>query len=637
MEKGSLSINSENILPIIKKWLYSDTDIFVRELVSNGCDAVTKLKKLISMGEAKADDSNFRINVSVDKENKTIKFSDNGIGMTADEIKEYIAQIAFSGANDFINKYKEKMDEGSDIIGHFGLGFYSAFMVADKVQIDSLSYKEGAAAARWICDGGIEYELGESDKTERGTDIILYIGEDNKEFLNPYKIKEILAKYCYFMPIEIFFEDLNEKKDENKNNEESTVEENNEQEEKKPVNKTNPLWLKAPKDCTDEEYKKFYHEVFTDFNEPLFWIHLNMDYPFRLKGILYFPKLKHELDSIEGQVKLYNNQVFIADNIKEVIPEFLLLLKGTIDCPDLPLNVSRSFLQNDGYVTKMSGYITKKVADKLNELFKKEREEYEKFWDNIAQFIKYGCIKDKDFYDKIKESLLFKTTKDDYVTLSEYLDRNKEKHENKVFYVTDEKQQAQYVKMFNDNSMEAVILDTRLDNPYISVLEMYNNEVRFERIDADIESSLKDKDENENEDSSEEDNKNNESLEKLFRDMTGVENLKVKAESLKSNQVSGIIQISEQARRMSEMSSIYGMSFGDMPIEQTLILNKNNDVVKLLLSIKDDDGRKDDIELVCKQIYDLASMSNKPLDMKEMTNFIERSNKILELALKNAE
>ena len=448
MEKGNLSINSENILPIIKKWLYSESDIFIRELVSNACDAITKFQKLVGMGEAAAgDEEKYSVKVVLDKENSVIKVIDNGIGMTADEIKEYITQIAFSGASDFINKYKDKIDEGGDIIGHFGLGFYSAFMVADKVQIDSLSYKDGEKAARWTCDGGIEFEMDESDMTQRGTVITLYIGESGKDFLNPYKIKEVLAKYCYFMPIEIYFEDIAEIKKEAEKTEKA--EEENKEDEKKPepINDINPLWLKSPKDCTDEEYKEFYHKVFTDYNDPLFWIHLNMDYPFRLKGILYFPKLKHELDSIEGQVKLYNNQVFIADNIKEVIPEFLLLLKGTIDCPDLPLNVSRSFLQNDGYVTKMSGYITKKVADKLNSLFKKEREEYEKFWEDISQFIKYGCLREKDFYDKVKDSLLFKTTKGEFVTLSEYLDRNKEKHENKVFYVTDEKQQAQYIKM----------------------------------------------------------------------------------------------------------------------------------------------------------------------------------------------
>ncbi|MBO5560846.1 MAG: molecular chaperone HtpG, partial [Firmicutes bacterium] len=402
MEKGNLSINSENILPVIKKWLYSDSDIFLRELVSNGCDAVSKFKKLVDMGEAKAEEGEkYSIKVQLDKENKVITVSDNGLGMTADEIKEYITQIAFSGANDFISKYQEQMGDGNDIIGHFGLGFYSAFMVADKVEIESLSYKEDAKPAHWSCDGGVEYEMDEGTRTERGTDIILHIGEDSKDFLDKWKLKEILEKYCYFMPVEIFFEDIEDLK---KASEETVEdgEDKKEPEEPKPINDTTPLWLKKPSECTDEEYKEFYHKVFMDFNEPLFWIHLNMDYPFRLKGILYFPKLKHELESIEGQVKLYNNQVFIADNLKEVIPEFLLLLKGTIDCPDLPLNVSRSFLQNDGYVTKMSKYITKKVADKLNSLFKKSRDEYAKFWDDISPFIKYGCMREHDFFDKVK-------------------------------------------------------------------------------------------------------------------------------------------------------------------------------------------------------------------------------------------
>ncbi len=626
MEKGNLSINSENILPIIKKWLYSESDIFLRELVSNACDAITKLQKLCNMGEAEVSaDTKYCVNVILDKESGTIKIVDNGIGMTADEIKEYITQIAFSGASDFINKYKDKIDEGGDIIGHFGLGFYSAFMVADKVQIDSLSYKDGATAAKWICDGGIEFEIGESDYDKRGTVITLYIGEDGKEFLNPFKIKEVLAKYCYFMPIEIYFEDVEEAKKAEAETEKNDDEKSSEP---KPINKTNPLWLKDPKDCSDEEYKEFYHQVFTDFNEPLFWIHLNMDYPFRLKGILYFPKLKHELDSIEGQVKLYNNQVFIADNIKEVIPEFLLLLKGTIDCPDLPLNVSRSFLQNDGYVTKMSKYITKKVADKLNSLFKKEREEYEKFWDDISQFIKYGCLREKDFYDKVKDSLLFKTTKGEYVTLNEYLDKNKEKHENKVFYVTDEKQQAQYIKMFEDNGMEAVILDTKLDNPFMSAIEMYNNGVSFARIDADIADTLKNEE-------SEDDKALTEKMETVFKDVLKKDDLKIKVESLKAYDVSGIIQLSEQSRRMKEMSSIYGMSFGDMPADETLILNSNNNVVKLLAKIYDDETRKDDVSLVCKQIYDLAIMSHKPLEMNEMTEFIARSNKILEMTMEN--
>ena len=632
MKKGNLSINSENILPIIKKWLYSDSDIFIRELVSNGCDAINKLKKLSTMGEANLNDNEkFSIRVVLDKENSTIQIIDNGIGMTADEIEEYITQIAFSGASDFVNKYKDQLEDGGDIIGHFGLGFYSAFMVADKVMIDTLSYKDGATPAKWICDGGIEYEIGESDRTERGTTITLFVGEEGKDFLNAFKLREILNKYCYFMPIEIFFEDLEEiKKEAEKENENDTIDED-EIKEPLPINKTNPLWLKQPNECTDEEYKEFYHQVFSDFNEPLFWIHLNMDYPFKLKGILYFPKLKHELDSIEGQVKLYNNQVFIADNLKEVIPEFLLLLKGTLDCPDLPLNVSRSFLQNDGYVTKMSKYITKKVADKLNSLFKKQREQFEDFWDDISQFIKYGCLREKDFYDKVKDSLLFKTINNKYVTLNEYLEQNKEHHENKVFYVTDENQQAQYIKMFKDNNMDAVILDTKLDNPYMSTLEMYNQGISFVRIDSDLSDTLKDS-------SKEEDKELNETLETLFKDnLNKGDNLKIKVENLKATDISGVIQLSEQARRMEEMAKMYGMNmpFGAMPADETLILNGNNNVVKLLLKVKDDENKKEETNIICNQIYDLATMSHKHLDMNSMTNFIERSNKILEMLLKN--
>lgn len=633
MEKGNLSINSQNILPIIKKWLYSDSDIFIRELVSNGCDAINKLKKLSNMGEVEiSDEENYSVKVILNKEEKTIQIIDNGIGMTAEEIKEYITQIAFSGASDFINKYKDNLEDGGDIIGHFGLGFYSSFMVADKVMIDTLSYKENSESAKWICEGGIEYEIGEGSRKERGTTITLFIGEDGKDFLNAYKIKEILNKYCYFMPINIYFEDTEEIKkaeEETAKKAEENPDEIIEEKEATPINKTNPLWLKQPNQCSDEEYKEFYHQVFSDFNEPLFWIHLNMDYPFKLKGILYFPKLKHELESIEGQVKLYNNQVFIADNIKEVIPEFLLLLKGTLDCPDLPLNVSRSFLQNDGYVSKMSKYITKKVADKLNSLFKKERETFEAFWDDISQFIKYGCLKEKDFYEKVKESLLFKTTNDKYTTLNEYLENNKEKHENKVFYVTNLVQQAQYIKMFKDNDMEAVILDTKLDNPYMSSIEMYNQGVTFVRIDADLADTLKDTSKVENKEL-------NESLEALFKDsLEKGDMLKIKVENLKAKEISGVVQLGEQSRRMEEMTKMYGMGmpFGSMPTDETLILNANNNVVNLLLKIKDDENKKDETKMICKQIYDLAKMSHKHLDMTSMTEFIERSNKILELVL----
>lgn len=606
MEKGNLSINSENIFPIIKKWLYSDTDIFLRELVSNACDAIVKYKKLGSMGQASIDeDEEFKVIVRLDENAKTIQIVDNGIGMTADEIKKYITEIAFSGATDFITKYQDQFENGSDIIGHFGLGFYSAFMVAEKVQIDSKSYQPDTEGAKWICDGGIEYEMDKSEKLERGTAITLYLNDESKEFLNGWKLKEILAKYCSFMPIEIYFEDASKKDDEK---------------EEKPVNDTNPLWLKKPSECTDEEYKNFYHKVFTDFNDPLFWIHLNMDYPFRLKGILYFPKLKHELESIEGQVKLYNNQVFIADNLKEVIPEFLLLLKGTIDCPDLPLNVSRSFLQNDGYVTKMSKYITKKVADKLNSMFKKSREEYEKYWEDISPFIKYGAMREHDFYEKVKDSLLFKTTDGKYVTLTEYTDANKDKAENKVFYVSDIQQQAQYIKMFNDEGMDAVVLDTRLDVPYVSFLEAYSGGIKFERIDSAVSEMLKsDKD-------AEIDTK---SLEEIFKGALSKEDLKIKVENLKSTEVSAMIELSEQSRRMQEMSAMYGMDNRTFPSDETLVLNANNNVVKLLLDIKE--SKKEESEMICRQIYDLAVMSHKPLSQEAMTEFIARSNKIMEL------
>lgn len=603
MEKGNLSINSENILPIIKKWLYSDSDIFLREIVSNGCDAINKLKKLATMGETElSDDEDLRVTVRLNKEENTIVVEDNGIGMTADEIKEYITQIAFSGASDFVAKYQDKFEDGNDIIGHFGLGFYSAFMVSDVVDIDSLSYQKDAKAAKWSCDGGIEYEMGDGARLQRGTTITLHISEGNKEFLDPWKIKEILHKYCEFMPVDIYFED-SEKPDE----------------ESKPINDTNPLWLKKPSECTDEDYKAFYHKVFSDFNDPLFWIHLNMDYPFRLKGILYFPKLKHELESIEGQVKLYNNQVFIADNIKEVIPEFLLLLKGTIDCPDLPLNVSRSFLQNDGYVTKMSKYITKKVADKLNSMFRKDRENYEKFWDDISPFIKYGAMREHDFYDKVKNSLLFKTTEGKYETLEEYKDNNKDKFEDKVFYVNDEKQQAQYIKLFKDNGIEAVVLNTKLDVPYVSFLEAYSGGTKFARIDSDITSILKSDDKSD---------VDADALEALFKETLGKEDLKVKVESLNTEDVSAILELSEQSRRMMEMSAMYGMGNMQMPSDETLVLNGNNKVVKLLVSMKDD---KDAVNMICNQIYDLAVMSNKPLSQSQMTEFIARSNKIMEL------
>ena len=644
-EKGSLSINSENILPIIKKWLYSDADIFVREMVSNGTDAITKMKKLVDIGEVEniPKDEHYAIDVTVDKELKIITFEDNGIGMTADEIREYITQIAFSGANDFLNKYKDKMDKENEIIGHFGLGFYSVFMVADKVQIDSLSYLEGSEAARWVCEGGVEYEMTDSDRAERGTLITLYIGEDGKDSLDEYKLRATLTKYCNFIPVPIYFEAIKPEAEKQEHADHShdeepeddiiDVDESGEDSEAKietpkPVNDTHPLWLKAANECTDEEYKQFYHKVFTDFNDPLFWIHLNMDYPFRLKGILYFPKLKHELEYIEGQVKLYNNQVFIADNIKEIIPEFLLLLKGCIDCPDLPLNVSRSFLQNDGYVNKMSGYITKKVADKLNSVFKKDRENYNKYWDDISPFIKFGAIKERDFYDKVKESILYKTTAGDYLSLKEFTDRNKDKTDKTVFYVTNEQQQAQYIKMFKDQGLEAVTLTTNLDNPYISYVERYESGFHFNRIDSDISGALKDKEEIKEEEKKE----LQENYQTLFRGVLGNEKLLVKTENLKSDSVSAVILLSEHSRRMQEMSKMFGGM--DMPglyeSEETLVLNTSNPLVKTLTAIKAQEDRKEDVELICRHLYDLAMMSHKPLAMEQMTQFIERSNKILE-------
>ena len=631
MEKGNLSIHSENILPIIKRWLYSDPDIFVREMVSNASDAILKLKKLSDMGEAPniPKDETYSICVRIDKEAKTLTFEDNGVGMTAEEIREYINQIAFSGASAFLEKYQDKMGKDNEIIGHFGLGFYSCFMVADKVQIDSLSWQSEAEAARWQCDGGIEYEMSPGERTTRGTAITLFINEEQEEFLEEFKLRSILTKYCSFLPVEIFLNPKEEVIDE-------PIEVSEDGEPKDipqgpvPINDTNPLWLKPPNECTDEEYKSFYQKVFLDFNEPLFWIHLNMDYPFRLKGILYFPKLKHELEYIEGQVKLYNNQVFVADNIKEVIPEYLLLLKGVMDCPDLPLNVSRSFLQNDGYVKKMSGYISRKVADKLNSLFKKDHEQYRSYWDDISPFIKYGCIKEQDFYNKIKGSVLYKTIVDDYVTLEEFLERNKDKTDKKVFYVSNEQLQAQYIKMFKEQGLEAVFLTTQLDNPFISYVENYEREqaVQFNRIDSDLSDALKQEGE-----ASEADKKQQEEMEKLFQEALKNDKLKVNIETLKSDAISAVILLSEQSRRMQEMSRAYG-GMGGMPgmfeNEEALVLNRTNNLVQILFNLKDDSDRKEDVDMIAMQIYDLAMMSHKPLPTEQMTRFIERSNRILE-------
>lgn len=618
-QKGSISIHTENIFPIIKKWLYSDKDIFIRELISNGCDAVNKYKKLISLGEAKGNtDENYKIKVSIDKENSALIFEDNGIGMTAEEVEKYINQVAFSGAEDFFNTYKDKMNEENDIIGHFGLGFYSSFMVSKKVQIDTLSYKENATPVRWVSEDGLEFELTQSDNREtRGTTITLFLADDSKEFLEEYTVRNIIDKYCSFLPVDIYLETI--KTEETKEDEVVDT---------TPINDTNPLWLKAPKDCTDEEYKEFYRKVFKTFDEPLFWIHLNVDYPFNLKGILYFPKLKNEFELIEGKVKLYNNQVFVADNIKEVIPEFLLLLKGVIDCPDLPLNVSRSFLQNDRDVSKISKHIVKKVADKLKSLYKNERENYEKFWDDIQVFIKFGCLKDESFYDKVKDSILFKTINSQYITLNDYLENCKEKHENKVFYVSNEEQQSQYIKLFKDYGLDAVILDSTIDNHFISMIEFKNQGVHFNRIDADLSDILKDND-----------NENNKEIktdiENLFKDVIGDRINNYSVESLKSEDTPAIILISEQSRRMAEMRSQFaGMDFGmSFEEEKTLVINNNSSIVKKLVSLKDDESKKEQISLICNQIVDIALLSNKELDSKQLDEFIKRNNQLMSMVI----
>ena len=618
-QKGSISIHTENIFPIIKKWLYSDKDIFIRELISNGCDAVNKYKKLISLGEAKGNaDESYKIKVSIDKENSALIFEDNGIGMTAEEVEKYINQVAFSGAEDFFNTCKEKMNEENDIIGHFGLGFYSSFMVSKKVQIDTLSYKENATPVRWVSEDGLEFELTQSDNREtRGTTITLFLADDSKEFLEEYTVRNIIDKYCSFLPVDIYLETI--KTEETKEDEVVDT---------TPINDTNPLWLKAPKDCTDEEYKEFYRKVFKTFDEPLFWIHLNVDYPFNLKGILYFPKLKNEFELIEGKVKLYNNQVFVADNIKEVIPEFLLLLKGVIDCPDLPLNVSRSFLQNDRDVSKISKHIVKKVADKLKSLYKNERENYEKFWDDIQVFIKFGCLKDESFYDKVKDSILFKTINSQYITLNDYLENCKEKHENKVFYVSNEEQQSQYIKLFKDYGLDAVILDSTIDNHFISMIEFKNQGVHFNRIDADLSDILK---ENDNEDNKE----IKTDIENLFKDVIGDRINNYSVESLKSEDTPAIILISEQSRRMAEMRSQFaGMDFGmSFEEEKTLVINNNSYIVKKLVSLKDDESKKEQISLICNQIVDIALLSNKELDSKQLDEFIKRNNQLMSMVI----
>ena len=679
---GTLSINSENIFPIIKKWVYSDHDIFVRELVSNGCDAITKLKKLDMMGEYELPEGyKPKIEVIVNPEEKTMKFIDNGLGMTAEEVEEYITQIAFSGATQFLEKYKDKTTE-DDMIGHFGLGFYSAFMVADEVQIDTLSYKEGAKPVHWASEGGTEYEMQEGNKTTVGTEITLYLNEDSLEFANEYRAREVLERYCSFMPTEIFLSKANAEPEYDTIDEDDVLdtdtvvehitEEPKEGEEGEPKKKakivrrpvsisdTHPLWTKNPSECTKDDYIDFYRKVFMDYKEPLFWIHLNMDYPFNLKGILYFPKINTEYDSIEGKIKLYNNQVFIADNIKEVIPEFLMVLKGVIDCPDLPLNVSRSALQNDGFVNKVADYISKKVADKLNGMFKTDRENYEKYWDDISPFIKFGCLKDEKFGEKMKNSMLYKNLDHKYMTLEDIIKEakgeetesaeteeakaeetktdaeeskdadTKEEEKTRIFYVTDEVQQSQYINMFKAQGQDAIILTHNIDSAFITYLEQKHQEVQFLRIDADVHDSLKDE---VAEDEKEEFQKTTDSLVEIFRKELGNENLDVKVEKLKDENVASMAVLSEENRRMQEMMKMYGMGGMDASMfgsQATLVLNANHPLVQFLVANKDSEN----VSIICKQLYDLAMLAHKPLSPEEMTAFVKRSNDIMMLLTK---
>ena len=687
MEKGSLSIESENMFPIIKKWLYSDHDIVVRELVSNGCDAITKLKKLEVMGEYDfPEDYKAGIQVEVSPEHKTLSFADTGIGMTEAEVKEYINQVAFSGATDFLEKYKDKTNE-DQIIGHFGLGFYSAFMVADKVTIDTLSWQKDAAPVHWESEGGINFEMSDGDKKEVGTKITLYLSEDSVEFANEYRIKEIIEKYCSFMPVNIylskegaeqeyetidaadireddvvvekFTEEAKTEEKENENGEKETVEISPAKEKakinKRPVSlsDTTPLWMKHPNECTDEEYKSFYRKVFNDYKEPLFWIHLNMDYPFNLKGILYFPKVNTQYDNLEGVIKLYNNQVFIADNIKEVIPEFLMLLKGVIDCPDLPLNVSRSALQNDGFVKKISDYITKKVADKLSGMYKVDRENYEKYWDDISPFIKFGCLKDQKFQEKMKDFIIFKNLDDKYITLPEYVENMKGKEDSEqpevvdaeevakeeagedtagkeeepttVYYVTDIQQQSQYINLFKEQGMDALILAHTIDQPFITQLEQSEDvKVHFQRIDSDLSDSMKEEGDEETL------KKQTETLGEVFKKALGKDQLEVQVQNLKNENISSMITLSEETRRMQDMMKMY--SAGGMGMDtsmfgggETLILNANNALVKYIL----DNTEGEHGDMFCKQLYDLAMLANKPLSAEEMTQFVARSNEIM--------
>ena len=678
---GNLSINSENIFPIIKKWLYSDHDIFVRELVSNGCDAITKLKKLEVMGEYTfPDDYKAAVQVVVDPDAKTLKFIDNGIGMTGDEVEEYITQIAFSGATEFLEKYKDKTTD-DQMIGHFGLGFYSAFMVADEVHIDTLSYKDGATAVHWTCDGGTEYDMQDGDRTTPGTEITLFLNEESLEFCNEYRMREVIEKYCSFMPVNIYLskanaeqeyetideselrdddvvvehihEDAKTEEKENENGEKEVVEVSPAKDKvkinKRPVSLSdpNPLWMRHPNECSDEDYKDFYRKVFMDYKEPLFWIHLNMDYPFNLKGILYFPKINTEYDSIEGTIKLYNNQVFIADNIKEVIPEFLMLLKGVIDCPDLPLNVSRSALQNDGFVKKISDYISKKVADKLTGMCKTDRETYEKYWDDISPFIKFGCLKDEKFCDKMSDYILFKDLDGKYQTLKDLVPEEeaadvdvvenpddkqedteeKEPEKTTIFYVTDEVQQSQYINLFREEGKNAVILKHNIDAPFISHLEMKNDKIKFQRIDADLtEDFVEATDEAELKETTD-------SLTEIFRKALGNDKLDVKVEKMKNENISSMITLSEESRRMQDMMKMYsmnGMDLGMFGGGETLVLNANNKLVQYILEHKDGEH----VNLFCEQLYDLAMISHQPLAPEKMTKFISRSNEIMMLLTK---
>ena len=640
--QGSLTINSENIFPIIKKWLYQDHDIFYRELISNGCDAVTKLKKLSLIGEYEAPaEEHYRIDVTVDPDKKTIEVKDNGLGMTEEEVNSYINQVAFSGAADFLEKYKDKANE-DQIIGHFGLGFYSAFMVADKVTIDTRSYRPDAVPVHWESDGGTEYSMTEGTKEDRGTLITLYLNEDSLEFCNGYKAREVIEKYCSFMPVEIYLHDVKQDEEDRKNGENP---------EEKPLNDTNPLWNENPSQVKEEQYKEFYRKVFMDYKEPLFWIHLNMDYPFNLKGILYFPKINTQYDNLEGTIKLYNNQVFIADNIKEVIPEYLMLLKGVIDCPDLPLNVSRSALQNDGFVKKISDYITKKVSDKLSGMFKTDRENYEKYWDDISPFIKYGCLKDSKFGDKMKDAILMKDLDGRYLTVEEYLKKDGEeakpeaeapqeapeakqeeaKTEEKpaekqtVYYVTDEKEQGQYIRMFREAKLNAVILGQVIDTPFIGYMEQKKENVKFVRIDADLTEAFK---EDTKKDEAEE--KKAEALISLFRKAAGNEQLDVKVEHLKDAEVASMMTMSEEGRRMQEMMkmyAMYGMQMGDLgEKDQTLILNANNRLVKRLLN---EEGGEELRQQIAEQLYDMALLSRGGLSQERMTGFIRRSQELM--------